>query len=60
MSIERFGSFYVPICDDCGAELAPCEEWNEALHTIKQEGWKHYRNEHGEWQDRCPDCEEDI
>ena len=57
--IDREGGFYYLICDVCGRE-APTSfyEFPEAVHYKKAEGWRS-RRRNGEWEDVCPNCQDE-
>lgn len=57
--IDRDGEFYYLICDVCGEEApASFHEFREAVRYKKAEGWRSRRRD-GEWEDVCPDCQEE-
>ena len=46
-------------CDSCGDLLdTGMTEFDAAFAYAKREGWRVVRTE-GEWQHRCPDCEDE-
>lgn len=62
MSIERFygsaGPSFTPTCDSCYEQL-PCEmSFQDAVNAKRRAGWKS-RNTDGEWEDICPECQEE-
>lgn len=59
MSIQRDYKVYILICDICGDE-APEDfsEFDDAVEYKKEEGWKS-QNYRGEWEDVCPECQEE-
>lgn len=57
MSIERYGSEYVPTCDVCGAELPPEYRHGAAINAIYYAGWRMKKDEDGTWRDLCQDCQ---
>lgn len=52
----RINCLVVWECDDCGTELeTDTEDFDEALVTLKDEGWRTTK-EDDEWQHWCQDC----
>lgn len=57
MSIERYGSAYLLICDTCGdSDGKNYYDWDDARDAKKDNGWKS-RKVKGEWEDVCEDCQ---
>lgn len=55
MSIEKEYGYYVPVCDFCGFTLRDCETFDDAVKSMKENGWK-VRKEDGELKNICTDC----
>lgn len=53
--IDKMYSEYLPICDDCGAELEGYFDFQDAVDGMKANGWK-IENVNGEWEHYCPEC----
>lgn len=60
MSIQKYRGAYIPTCDICGAELPEQSSRADAAEAIKAAEWKAGKNKFGEYEDFCPDCQEDI
>ena len=60
MSIERQYGKYIPVCDGCGCVLDEhvYDTFDEARIAMKEEGWSTDKV-NGEWQNYCPDCQEE-
>lgn len=45
-------------CDACEAvsEAYDPNDFAEAWTELKDEGWRAFKDENGEWQHRCPEC----
>ena len=46
------------ICDICGEEIDGLYDFENAVAHKKETGWKSEKYR-GEWQDICPECQED-
>lgn len=57
MSIERYRDFFTPICDYCEQELPAEESFQDAVDAKRRAGWRARKDERGEWEDMCPDCQ---
>jgi 3-hydroxy-3-methylglutaryl CoA synthase len=55
VSIVKFGGFYIPTCDLCGAELQSEDDFYDAVSAKKAAGWKS-RMVNGWWEDWCDEC----
>ena len=59
--IERIGGQYYLYCDVCGEEA---EEsffgFDDTVQYKKDNGWKSQKNEDGDWEDVCPNCQEFV
>ncbi len=53
--IDRMYSEYLPICDDCGAELEGYFDFQDAVDGMKANGWKIIWH-NGDWRHFCPIC----
>lgn len=56
--IEHLGQFEVVLtCDNCGEELE-FDFFHDAVEFVRDKSnqWRNFKNEIGEWEDRCPDC----
>ena len=58
MSIERDGGTYTPVCDYCGDELLESWDFDDAVVSKKQAGWRSVKEDDG-WSDYCPECYSD-
>ena len=61
MSIEKYVddnyfTTFTPVCDGCGDMLGDKTDFYDAVNAKKDAGWKSHQ-EHGEWVDLCPDCQ---
>lgn len=57
--IESISGSYILICDICGeGACKDFDDFYEAVDYKKKEGWKG-KKINGEWQDVCPDCQEE-
>ncbi len=59
MSIERAYSYYSAVCDRCGNRLPGEETFMDAVRSKKRNGWKSRKLDAGEWEDICPDCQDE-
>ena len=58
MAIENFeGELYTAVCDECGEELPPEFDWNDAVIAMREEKWQSKYTDDG-WINLCPDCVE--
>ena len=57
MSIELFRFFFTPVCDFCEAQLPAEESFQAAVDAKRRAGWKARKDEHGDWEDICPECQ---
>ena len=57
MSIDRYRNFDTPVCDYCEAQLPAEESFQDAVDAKRRAGWKCRKDERGEWEDICPDCQ---
>lgn len=49
---------YDLICDICGHTVTGLECFEEALEYKKENGWIREYHHSGEWEDVCPECQE--
>lgn len=56
-SVVRVHKHY-KICDRCGEHGPYAESHNEAIDEAKKVGWIRIKNDNGEWEDICPECQE--
>lgn len=55
--IDKYGSEYTLSCDVCGDEAPQSfDDFYEVVEYKKENGWKSQKDEHGNWEDVCPDC----
>lgn len=58
--IRRERGDLVAECDDCGTDtehqLQGCRDFLEFVAELKDDGWKVFKDEDGEWRHLCPDC----
>ena len=59
MSIEKEGGMYYLYCDICGQE-APGSffDFCDAVQYKRREGWKSQEDQ-DDWEDICPECQEE-
>ena len=60
MTIERISDHnYDLICDICYESADEFfEDFHDAVLYKKREGWKSRKDENGNWEDVCPNCQE--
>jgi hypothetical protein len=47
-------------CDTCGKTQYLDFDWEsfrEAVAEAKENGWRSYKDEDGEWRHKCPECQ---
>lgn len=54
MSIEKDYDIYIALCDICGDDIGPFEDFYDAVDAKKAAGWRSRKDAHGEWLDICP------
>jgi Fe2+ or Zn2+ uptake regulation protein len=60
MSINRQYGHIAFECDSCGDILeTDLDDFDFAYAQAKQQGWKAIKAMSGEWEHRCPDCEDE-
>lgn len=60
--INNTNGFYLLECDICGTDAPEVfDSFQDAVDYKKdpENGWKSVKVK-GEWQDKCPDCQDDI
>ena len=57
MSIEKDYDIYIAVCDICGDDIGPFEDFYDAVGAKKAAGWRSRKDAHGEWIDLCPACQ---
>lgn len=60
MAIERESGKYIPVCDNCYAELCEQETFDDAVEHMRSCGWATVKDECGEWRNYCPMCEHEL
>jgi len=71
MSIEKsnekfkiLGILYTPVCDICGEELPPENDFYDAVEAKKVAGWKSnlfkVEGRPDAWHDICRDCQYEV
>jgi Fe2+ or Zn2+ uptake regulation protein len=57
MTTTREGSHIIITCDECG-EIFESDEQGafDAYQEAKDEGWRAFKNNKGDWEHACPDC----
>lgn len=50
---------YTAYCDICCDSLPPCESWDDAKDSMRDEGWTTVRTDNG-WENYCPYCKHEI
>lgn len=59
MSIEPIEGSQVELaCDICGYTVTSFDSFQEAVDYKKEDGWKSQKHK-GEWEDICPECQEE-
>lgn len=56
MSIERYRNMYIPICDDCGQELMPEYNFQDAVDAMEEAGWSY---NYSTKENHCEACRRD-
>ena len=56
MSSETEGQLVTFTCDECGEEFACAGSWRDVWQAAKDDGWRCFQDDNGEWQHRCPSC----
>lgn len=51
MSIEKDYDIYIAVCDICGDDIGPFEDFYDAVDAKKAAGWRSRKDAHGEWID---------
>ena len=49
MSIEKDYDIYIAVCDICGDDIGPFEDFYDAVDAKKAAGWRSRKDAHGEW-----------
>lgn len=44
--------------DTCNESSTFYGEWHECIRESKEEGWRSFKNDNDEWQNKCPFCME--
>lgn len=47
MSIEKDYDIYVAVCDICGDDIGPFEDFYDAVDAKKAAGWRSRKDAHG-------------
>lgn len=53
--IQRDGTTQQIVCDECGAEGACSDDFNDMIAEAKADGWRIAKPE-GRWVHECKDC----
>jgi len=56
--IERYDGYYTPFCDGCCVELPEQDTFEDAVASIRRNGWVTVKDEYGDWLNFCPECAE--
>ncbi len=57
MSSHKEGQHIVFICDVCNDEYEiESHDFKDAWESAKDDGWRCFKDEDGDWVHRCPDC----
>ena len=57
MSKEQKGQLISFYCDNCDEEKqVASHNFVEAWESAKEDGWRCFKNDEGEWEHICPDC----
>jgi len=54
--IENYDGYYTPTCDGCGDELVEQDTFEEAVASVRRNGWVTVKGDDGEWYNYCPEC----
>jgi len=60
--IECRNGVYHLVCDLCGQEansLEPFSRFEQAVEYKKKDGWRSEKRSADEWEDICPECQEE-
>ena len=61
MSINKvYNQYYELECDFCGEVKETFNAFDDAVDYKKSEGWRSVRDNHGNWSDKCPDCQKEA
>lgn len=54
------GVSFTVYCDFCALETldTDTDDFSEAIERAKQEGWKFSKDSAGQWEHRCPGCQD--
>ena len=58
MLVRKYNGFEL-VCDSCGHTVSGLDDFNEGVEYKKDNGWKSRRNDTDEWEDICPNCQEE-
>jgi len=56
MSHERDGDYHGFVCDTCDDEDGNIGDFHEVWGDLKQDGWRAFMGDDGEWEHKCPRC----
>ena len=56
MSSEVTGQLVVFTCDLCGESHESAGTWKDVWAVLKEDGWRCFKDEDGDWVHRCPQC----
>jgi hypothetical protein len=57
MIVKMYGRYFVPVCDNCEAQLDREESFEDAVQAAKDAGWK-AKKVGKQWKDYCTECQE--
>lgn len=56
MASETQGQLVIFTCDFCGTEHEASGTWRDVWESLKEDGWRSFEDEDGEWVHRCEEC----
>lgn len=56
MSSETNGQLVTFVCDSCGEDREVAGRWRDVWQDLKEDGWRSFKDDDGEWRHKCPDC----
>lgn len=57
--IDKFSGIYTLTCDICGEDASEnFDDFYDAVQYKKDNGWKSQKR-NGQWEDVCPECQEE-
>lgn len=56
MSSEAKGQLVIFTCDFCGADYSAAGSFKDAWEAAKEDGWRCFKDEDGDWVHKCDEC----